>query len=193
MDSNLPKRQAMLLDCLPLQDPESDDVIVVVETPKGSHNKYKYDATCGAMRLSAVLGEGLAFPYDFGFFPSTAGEDGDPLDALLFLDHEVPPGCLASVRLLGVLEARQKSAKKKQGWIRNDRFLAVATHAHTHARLRQIDDLRPHLLDEIESFFVHYATLNGKSLEFIGRRGPRRAQKLLKAGKKVFKKARGDR
>ncbi len=173
------------LECLPLIDRETGDFCVVVETPKDSHNKYKYDAACNALRLTAVLGEGLAFPYDFGFFPSTLGEDGDPLDVLLFLDHAVPPGCVASVRVLGVLVARQKKGKKP--WIRNDRFLAVATHAHTHARLHKLADLRPHLLDEIESFFVHYASLEGKRLEFLCRRGPRHAWKLLKAGRKVFK------
>jgi len=81
---------------LPLRDRETGDITVVVETPKGSHNKYKYDANCRALRLGAVLGEGLAFPYDFGFMPSTLGDDGDPLDVLLFLDHGVPPGCVAT-------------------------------------------------------------------------------------------------
>ena len=89
------KRSASLAD-LPAYDAKTGDVTVVVETPKGSHNKYRYDPDCRALRLSAVLGEGLAFPYDFGFVPSTLGEDGDPLDVLLFLDHAVPPGCVAT-------------------------------------------------------------------------------------------------
>jgi inorganic pyrophosphatase len=59
------------LDRLPLVDKETGDFTVVLETPKASRNKYRYDARCQAIRLSATLGEGLAFPYDFGFFPST--------------------------------------------------------------------------------------------------------------------------
>ena len=82
------------LDRLPLVDEETGDLTVVLETPKASRNKYKYDAGRDVMRLGATLGEGLAFPYDFGFFPSTLGEDGDPLDVLLFLDTAVPPGCV---------------------------------------------------------------------------------------------------
>lgn len=58
---------------------------VVVETPKGSRHKYKYDPEDRALRLGSVLTEGLSSPYDFGFVPSTRGEDGDPLDVLLFL------------------------------------------------------------------------------------------------------------
>jgi inorganic pyrophosphatase len=172
------------LDCLPVVDKETGDLTIVVETPKGSHNKYAYDPTCGSIRLTAVLGEGLSFPYDFGFFPCTLGEDGDPLDVLLFLDHAVPPGGVATGRLIGVMEIRQR--KPKERWERNDRFFAVATHAHSHQSLRKLDDLRPHMLEEIESFFTHYASLNGKKLEVLGRKGPRAALKLLKIGMKAY-------
>jgi inorganic pyrophosphatase len=161
---------------------------VVVETPKGSHNKYKYDADCRALRLGAVLAEGLSFPYDFGFVPSTLGDDGDPLDVLLFLDHGVPPGAVVTARPIGVLEVRQREGGGK--WKRNDRFFAVATHAHAHQHLRTLADLRPHLLDEVESFFVHYAGFNGKTLEVLGRKGPKRAERLLKAAARLFERTR---
>jgi inorganic pyrophosphatase len=174
---------------LPLQDSETGDITVIVETPKGSHNKYKYDPECRALRLASVLGEGLSFPYDFGFFPSTQGDDGDPLDVLLFLDYGVPPCTVVSTRLIGVLEIRQRSEKEKH-WERNDRFFAVATHAHDHGHLKTLDDLRPHMIEEIESFFGHYAGLNGKQLEVLARKGPRRAHKLLKAGAKKFEGSR---
>jgi inorganic pyrophosphatase len=179
------RRSVKSLEHLPLIDKETGDFTVVLETPKGSRNKYRYDAECQAIRLSATLGEGLAFPYDFGFFPSTLGADGDPLDVLLFLDEAVPPGCVATARLIGVLEVEQKD--QGDSWERNDRFFAVATHAHTHQSLKKLDDLRAHLLPEIESFFTHYAELNGKKLRIVGRRGPRRALKLLKAGTRAFK------
>ena len=175
----------MALDRLPLVDKESGQLTVVVETPRGSRNKYKYDAERDVIRLGATLAEGLAFPYDFGFFPSTRGEDGDPLDVLLFLDSAVPAGCVATARLIGVLEVEQKETR--QPWTRNDRFFAVATHAKHHQRLRHLDDLRPQLLVEIEAFFTHYAGLNGKKLRVLRRSGPRRARRLLKAGGKAFK------
>ena len=157
----------------------------MLETPKGSRNKYAYDAACHTIRLNATLGEGLAFPYDFRLFPSTMGADGDPLDVLLFLDAAVPPGSVATARLIGVLEVEQKD--KGKPWQRNDRFFAVATHAHTHQTLTKLDELRPHLLPKIKSFFTHYAGLNGKRLRIVRRSGPRRARKLLKAGAKAFK------
>ena len=163
-----PKKSSPSLSDLPVRDRETGDISVVVETPKGSHNKYKYDGKCRALRLGAVLAEGLSFPYDFGFVPSTQGEDGDPLDVLVFLDHGVPPGCVVTARLIGVLEVRQREGQGK--WKRNDRFLAVATHAPAHGHLLTLADLRPHLLDEVESFFVHYAGFNGKMSRSRSRR-----------------------
>jgi inorganic pyrophosphatase len=171
---------------LPARDRESGHVTVVVETPKGSHSKYKFDPACNALRLGAVLAEGLSFPYDFGFVPSTRGEDGDPLDVLVLLDHAVPPGCVVTARLIGVLEVRQRTGREK--WRRNDRFFAVGIHAPAHRHLHTLADLGPRTIEEVEAFFVHYAGFNGKTLEVLGRRGPRRADRLLKEGARLFER-----
>lgn len=104
---------------------------------------------------------------------------------LLFLDTAVPPGCVATARLIGVLEVEQK--EKRKPWKRNDRFFGVATHAHSHQRLTHIDELRPHLLPEIESFFTHYAGFTGKELRVVRRSGPEQARELVRAGAKAFK------
>jgi len=170
---------------LPARD-ERGHVTVVVETPRGSHSKYKFDPGCNALRLGAVLAEGLSFPYDFGFVPSTLGEDGDPLDVLLLLDHAVPPGCVVTARLIGVLEVRRRTGRDK--WRRNDRFFAVATHAPAHRHLQTLSDLGRRTIEEVESFFVHYAGFNGKTLEVLARRGPRRAERLLKKGAALFER-----
>ena len=73
---------------------KTDDLRVVIETPKGSRNKYDYDPDCDCLELATVLPEGMSFPYDFGFVPSTLGEDGDPLDILVLMDTPVIPGCV---------------------------------------------------------------------------------------------------
>ena len=102
-------RLSETLDRLPLIDGDSGDVNVVVETPKGSRNKYKYDTERGAdAARRPTLGEGLAFPFDFGFLPSTRGEDGDPLDVLLLLDEAVPAGCVATARPVRRARGRAK-------------------------------------------------------------------------------------
>ena len=60
---------------------------VVIETPKGSRNKFDYDPELGLFRLGGVLPLGAVFPFDFGFVPSTLGGDGDPLDVLTLMDE----------------------------------------------------------------------------------------------------------
>lgn len=179
----------LLLSHLPLLDASTGNLTAVIETPKGSPNKYDYDDGCAAFKLSAVLPEGMAFPYDFGFFPSTIGDDGDPLDVLVLLDAPVVVGCVLTVRLIGAIEAKQR--KKGEAWIRNDRLIAVATHAHTHQHIQTIDDLRPHLLDEVEAFFSHYNETHGKDFKPVNRGGPKKAQKLLDRGATAFEESQG--
>lgn len=175
-----------LLSQLSALDPETGEVTAVIETPKGSPNKYDYDPSCGAFRLAGVMPEGSTFPYDFGFIPSTLGDDGDPLDVLLFLDSSVPVGCVLTVRLIGVIEAKERAEDRK--WVRNDRLLAVPTHAHTHGHVHNLDDLRPKLLDEIEAFFCNYNEQKGKVFKPLDRSGPKKARKLVEDGMEVFEK-----
>ncbi len=168
-----------LLTQIPAFDSDGD-LNVVIETPKGSHNKYAYDEEFGTFRFQGVMPEGNLFPHDFGFVPSTLGEDGDPLDVLVLLDVSLPVGCLLSARPLGVIEAEQRERDGKVE--RNDRLLAVATKARTHAHVHRLEDLRPGLLDEVEGYFRHYNALSGCSFTPLGRGGPERARELVEAG-----------
>jgi len=170
---------------LPTFDPKTGEVVVVAETPKGSRNKYSCDAGLGAFRLAAVLPEGTSFPFDFGFVPSTLGEDGDPLDVLVLLDTPVVAGCVLTARLIGVIEAEQRERGGER--VRNDRLLAVATRARTHAHIRSAGDLRPDLLAEIEAFFAHYNRLSGKEFTPLGRGGAEEARRVLEGGIAAFR------
>jgi inorganic pyrophosphatase len=88
--------------------------------------------------------------------------------------------CLLSARPLGVIEAEQR---ERNGEVeRNDRLLAVATKARTHAHVHRLEDLRPGLLEEIEAFFGHYNALSGKDFKPVARGGPDRARALVQAG-----------
>jgi inorganic pyrophosphatase len=166
----------------------NDDFRVVIETPKGSRNKYDYDPDCDCLELATVLPEGMTFPFDFGFVPSTLGEDGDPLDVLVLMDAPVVPGCIIRARLIGAIEAKQKS--KGESWRRNDRLVAVATHAQTHQTVKALNDLRPHLLDEIKAFFVDYNQLRNRKFKPKREASPRKARRLVEAGMATFMRKR---
>src|SRR6185369_2023637 len=131
------------LSKLPAQlDQKKGTCRAIIETPKGSRNKFDYDPDSGLFMLGGLLPEGMNFPYDFGFIPSTLGEDGDPLDVLVLMDAPVVPGCLIRGRLIGVIKAQQREKNEKK-WVTNDRLIAVACHAQTHQDEKSLKDLRP--------------------------------------------------
>ena len=149
---------------------------VVVETPKGSRNKLAWNEDYGIFQLKGVLPAGAVFPFDFGFLPSTTGEDGDPLDLLILMDDPTYPGVLVPCRLLGVIEAEQTEDSRTE---RNDRLIAVAANSRTHSRYHAIDDLDETLLHEIEHFFESYNDVKGKQFRVLGRGGPDRARRVI--------------
>jgi inorganic pyrophosphatase len=166
-------------DELPARDPETELLNVVVDTPKGSRNKYKWDERCRLWRLRKVLPLGASFPFDFGFLPSTRGGDGDPLDVLILMDEPSFPGCVVSARLIGVLEAKQTQKGKTE---RNDRLVAVVETELNPPAFRSLAELDRHRLDEIEHFFVSYNEMEGRRFEPLGRRGPAAALRLVRRG-----------
>jgi inorganic pyrophosphatase len=164
---------------------ERDELIVIIETPKGSQNKYEYQPQLEGFVLAGVLPAGAVFPFDFGFVPSTIGEDGDPLDVLLLMDAAAFTGCIVYARLIGVIEAEQTENGKT---VRNDRLIAVAAKSITHRSLKDISDVSGDLLAQIEYFFTSYNTAKGKTFEPKGRSGRERALTLVRAGIESAKK-----
>ena len=106
---------------------QKGDVHIVIDTPRGSRNKLKWDEKLRMLKLSHILTAGAVFPFDFGFVPGTRGADGDALDVLVLTDEPLVPLCLVEARLIGVIEAEQTQDGKT---FRNDRMLAVTTNSH---------------------------------------------------------------
>ena len=166
-------------------DPDSGDLNVIIETPKGHRNKFKYDEKTGLYKLGGVLPAGAVFPFDFGFVPSTLGGDGDPLDVLLLMDEPAFAGCLVSARLVGVIEAEQT---EEGNTARNDRLIAVVTDSRNHSDVRSLEELSENLVNEIEHFFVSYNESKGKQFAPLGRFGPDKARELVEEGMKLYRK-----
>ena len=162
---------------VPWADEESKGVNVVIDTPKGSRNKYKWDEDLEVFRLSGVLPAGAVFPYDFGFVPETRGGDGDPLDVLVLLDAPAFVGCVVPTRLVGVIEAEQTEKGRTE---RNDRLIGVPTESRNQKGVRSLEDLPENLLAEIEHFFVSYNAIKGKRFEPRARRGAARARRIVR-------------
>lgn len=162
-------------------------VIVVVETPRGNHNKYKYDEKTGRMKLSKVMPEGMMFPYDFGFFPETKTEDGDPLDVMVLGDEATFPGCQIDCRLIGVIKAEQTQEGKQS---RNDRLIAVAEASVLYSGVRELSDLEPMVLKQIEEFFVNYQKVRDIEFEITAREGAQSAGEVLQEARQRHTRSR---
>src|SRR5688500_291967 len=108
---------------------------VIIETPKGSNHKYKYEPSSQRFKLDKILPAGFAFPYDFGFIPETLAEDGDPLDILVINREPTFTGCLIECRIIGAIEAKQKEKGKA---VRNDRIIGVPEESSLYEKVSSV-------------------------------------------------------
>lgn len=174
-------RATKLSDLDPI-DNTKECVNVVIETPRGSRTKLAYDPGCAAFVVKKVLPQGMSFPFDFGFIPSTSGGDGDPLDVLVLMDEPVPTGTVVPSRLIGVIEATQT---EKDGEVEeNHRLIAVSEACQLFGDVRKLTDLPDAIPQQIEHFFISYNEQAGKKFEPSGRSGRRRAAKILEQGRR---------
>jgi len=178
-----------LADPSRLQPHDADDkevIQVIIETPKGSRNKFAFDEEQKVFELKKVLPAGMTFPHDFGFIPSTKAEDGDPVDVLVLMDEPAYPGCFYFCRPVGIIEGEQ--GKNKKDTERNDRIIATELQNHTYAHVKHIDDLGKQFIKELEGFFVNYHELSGKQYRVLDVRGPGEARRRIKDGMRAAKK-----
>ena len=162
--------------------PKSEYVNVIIETPKGSHTKFRYDEESGMFIFDKTVPIGQSFPFDFGFFPSTKGGDGDPLDAIVLTNEPLFVGCLVHAKLLGVIEAEQTENGQTE---RNDRLITVPLELKSGKPAGAIDHLEPSLTEKITSFFVAYNELQGKQFRALRVAGPEQAASLIRTAIKT--------
>ena len=94
---------------------DKQHIYAVIETPRGSTCKLDFDPQLRAFTLAKPLMAGLAYPYDWGFIPSTKAEDGDPLDVLVIHDAQTFPGVVLRCKPVGILSSnRKKKARKRE-------------------------------------------------------------------------------
>jgi len=158
---------------------DDGSVNVVVESPRGSAVKFKYDPEIERFVLSRPLPAGLVYPHDWGFVPSTRASDGDPLDALIAWDGASYPGIVIPCRLIGVLEVEQTNAKS-HARERNDRIIALPLKAPRQDDIHSVFDFSDRWRSELERFFVNAVAFERKELQILGWNGPTEAEALLK-------------
>lgn len=150
---------------------------VVIETPKGSTQKYDYEEKLHGYCLGKIMPTGMMFPYDFGFVPDTKGSDGDPLDMIVISEFYSFPGCIIQCRVIGGILAEQQS---KKGMVRNDRFIAVPELSLVYSEIQNLSDLPKKLVEELCDFFVNYNRAEQKEFKTLGTIDSKEARKMIK-------------
>jgi len=160
------------------------EVEAIVEVPMGSRNKYEMDPKTGRIRLDRMLFTSTRYPMDYGFISDTLAEDGEPLDALVWLEEPSFPGCLVTVRPIAVF------------WMHDERgpdakVLTVPSHDPRMDDIQDLKDVPAHLTAEIGHFFDIYKELEpGKSTNVRGWEDLAAAERVIRDARKRFKSSR---
>ncbi len=139
----------------PEKDINPNDFSAVIEISKGSKCKYELDKETGMLRLDRILYTATHYPANYGFIPRTYADDGDPLDVLVLCAEPIVPMTLVQVYPIGAM--RMIDSGKQ-----DDKIIALPVSDPTYKGIKSIDELPPHIFDEIMHFFLVYKQLENK-------------------------------
>jgi inorganic pyrophosphatase len=152
-------------------------VSAIVEVPKGCRNKYEFDTKTNRIKLDRVLFSSVHYPADYGYADGTLAEDGDAVDILVLIDEPTFSGCLIEARPIGLLQMKDEKGI-------DNKVLAVPATDPVWKHVNDIHEIPPHLLTEIENFFLTYKKLEAKSVISDGWRSADFAKEYLVKRKK---------
>jgi len=154
---------------------------VVIEIPEGSKVKYELDKSTGLLRADRLLYSAVHYPANYGFIPQTYCDDGDPLDVLLLCQEPLLPLSIARCRAIGVLPMSDEKGT-------DDKIIGIHIDDPQVAHYRDVSDLPPHMLAELERFFLDYKSLENKVVSTDAFRGSAEAEKVIEAAIDLYAK-----
>jgi inorganic pyrophosphatase len=158
----------------------SDSINVVIEINKGSKNKYEIDKETGLIALDRVAHTAQDFPFDYGFVPQTHWDDDDPLDVVLLTTYPLLPGILVRVRPVALM-------RMIDGGDKDDKLIAVPTDDPRWTGVKNLSDINPHTIKEIEHFYSSYKKLQNKEVKVLGFEDKESAKKAFERGVELYK------
>jgi len=154
--------------------PEAPDWFqAVVEIPKGSKVKYELDKHTGFLRMDRVLYSSVFYPANYGFIPQTLGDDHDPLDVLVLMQEPVIPLSILNAKPIGMMHMLDQGES-------DEKIIAVACDDPEYRDYSHINELPPHRLEELSTFFADYKKLERKEVTMEGFMGPEDARQQIK-------------
>ena len=152
------------------------DVNVVIEIAAGSNPvKYEFDKESNMILVDRFVATPMFYPANYGFIPSTLGDDGDPLDALVITPHPLVVGSVIRARPIGLLKMEDDG-----GMDEKILMLPISKLTKLYDHVQNYDDLPQITLDQIAHFFTHYKDLEpGKWAKIDGWRDKKTAEDLI--------------
>src|SRR5215510_5771286 len=132
-------------------------VNALIEIPEGSRSKYEVDKETGLLKLDRVIYSSFHYPINYGFIPQTLGQDGDPLDILVFCSQAIQPLCLVEANVIGNMQMVD------QGQV-DDKIIAVAANDPSVNHIKSVKELPPHSIAELRNYFEQYKVLENKKV-----------------------------
>ncbi len=142
---------------IPLGDNAPEEINVIIEIPRGSHNKYEVDKTTGLIKLDRANYSSFAYPFDYGFAPQTYWEDNDPLDVIVLTTNPLHPGIMVTVRPVAVIEMIDDGES-------DYKVVGVPVEDKRWDHVSGLKDLNAHQLRDFQHFFETYKILKGKEV-----------------------------
>lgn len=172
---------------VPLGDDAPNEINVIIEIPKGSHNKYEVDKETGLIKLDRANYSDAPYPFDYGFAPQTLWDDGDPLDVIVLTTWPLDPGILVAVRPVAVIDMVDSGES-------DYKVIAVPVEDKRWEDVNDLADVNKHSLREFQHFFETYKALKGKPapVEIKGVYGKKEALEAVEKSVKLYKEKTGN-
>ncbi|MBI4651141.1 inorganic diphosphatase [Candidatus Desantisbacteria bacterium] len=156
-------------------------VTVMIEIPKGSRNKYEFDKERKMLKFDRMLFSAVHYPSDYGFIVDTLAQDKDPLDALVLIWEPTFPGCIIEAKPVGLFKMWDEKGP-------DEKVLCVPIYDPLWNHIKNLSELPPHLLKEIEHFFTIYKELEEKKTGVEGWEDRESAIRIIKESRERYKK-----
>ena len=162
-----------------------EELLALIEIPKGSRNKYEYDEGIDRIILDRFLSSSTVYPTDYGYLIDHRGRDGDPLDVLVCVSEPTFPGCVIPVKPIALLTCATRRA-------RTTRSSACRCTIRRGTRSRIWTTSPEQFQLEVAHFFSVYKQLDNKPVEIKGWHGRERALEVIADAKALHRKEQGE-
>lgn len=158
-----------------------DEFVAFIEIEAGSKNKYELDKETGLIILDRVLFTSTHYPLNYGFIPLTISEDSDPLDVFVLCSQPIEKMSLVKCYPVGVITMKDRNEL-------DEKIIAIPFGDPQYNEYTDIEQLPPHIMQELKHFLTVYKQLENKKVEILSTGNSQDAKACIQKCMKDFEK-----